>query len=73
MESLTTHSGTVQTSGIRATHISRDVPSITSDCDLVTKTSILIHCRVISADLDLNCIVGAIRLVNSGMKTADKI
>ena len=53
--------------------ISRDVPFITSDRDLVTKTSTLIDCQVVSADLDLNCIVGAMRLVNSGKTTADKL
>jgi hypothetical protein len=53
--------------------ISRDVPFITSDRDLVTKTSALIRCQVIAADLDLDCIVGAMRLVNSGMTTADKL
>jgi hypothetical protein len=53
--------------------ISPDVPFITSDSDLVRKTSPIIHCQVVSADLDLNCIMGAIRLFNSGMTTADKL
>ena len=53
--------------------ISRGVPFITPDRKLVTKTSTLIDCQVVSADLDLNCIVGAMRLVNSGMTTANKV
>jgi hypothetical protein len=53
--------------------ISPEVPFITSDRDLVKKSSPLMRCQVIYADLDLNCIIGAMRLVNSGMMTADKL
>jgi hypothetical protein len=52
--------------------ISPEVPFITSDRDLVKKASPLVRCQVFLTDLDTNCIVGAMRLVNSGMITADK-
>jgi hypothetical protein len=52
--------------------LSPEVPFITSDRDLVEKASPLMDCRVVYTDLDLTCIVGVMRLVNSGMMTADK-
>jgi hypothetical protein len=52
---------------------SRDVPFITSDRDLGKKAPALMPCQVIYTDLDLNCIIGAMRLVNSGLMTADKL
>lgn len=52
--------------------ISPDVPFITSDRDLVKKSSSMVRCQVIATELDVNCIVWAMRLVNSGMTTADK-
>jgi hypothetical protein len=52
--------------------ISQDIPFITSDNDLVKKASPLMHCQVIPTDLDLNCIMFAMHLVNSGKLTADK-
>ena len=53
--------------------ISPDVPFICSDRDLVRKASPLMRCQVIYTDLDVNCIIGAMRLVNSGLTTADKL
>jgi hypothetical protein len=64
------------TSGVRDSMqliISPDVPFITSDRDLVNKVSPKMPCQVIHTDLDLNCILGAMYLVNSGMMTADKL
>ena len=52
--------------------MSPEVPFITSDRDLVKKASPMMCCQVFQTDLDPNCIVFAMRLVNSGMITADK-
>jgi len=51
--------------------ISPEVPFITSDRDLVRKASPLMGCQVTYADLDVNCIIGSMHLVNSGLMTAD--
>jgi hypothetical protein len=53
--------------------ISPEAPFITSDRDLVRKASPVMRCQVIYTDLDPNCIIGAMRLVNCGALTADKI
>jgi hypothetical protein len=53
--------------------LSPEVPFITSDRDLVKKAPPpMMRCQVFQTDLDPNCIVFAMRLVNSGMITADK-
>jgi hypothetical protein len=52
--------------------ISQEVPFITCDRDLAKKLSPKMRCQLICADPDLKSIIAAMRLVNSGMMTADK-
>lgn len=53
--------------------ISQELPFITSDLDLKKKLSPLLRCQVIHADLDLNCILGAMQTTNLGWLTGDRV
>jgi hypothetical protein len=53
--------------------ISQELPFITSDLDLKKKLSPLLRCQVIHADLDLNCILGAMQITNLGWLTGDRV
>src|SRR6266513_2702769 len=53
--------------------ISQELPFITSDVDLKTKLSPLLQCHVVHADLDLNCILGAMQIANLGWVTGDRV
>jgi hypothetical protein len=51
----------------------QEIPFITADIDLRRKSSPMLRCQIIHTDPDVNCIIGAIALVNRGWLTADKV
>jgi hypothetical protein len=53
--------------------VSQEITLITCDKDLQRKVSPLLQCHVIHTDLDANCILAAMRFVNLGWVTADKV